>query len=246
MNNRPFTLFFLLLLAQFSFSQTSPMMETTRDALRTGAKIGANANQALYGIARPPGKLEGNNFLDTNFVQSNIMLYNEKKVFDNVSSRFDILNNFLEIETSTGIRIVDGTQIKFFTLPNPLQPNGAIFMNVRNFKNDAENLKGFFELITDGKTSLMIFHKAWEKKANYNEALSVGDVNSKIIKEQTFYLVKAEVAKKIGSSKKNLLEFMNDHRPEMEKFLKEGDYSLKSKADLVSILSYYNSLSGAK
>jgi hypothetical protein len=236
-----------ILFAQVSLSQTTPtMMETTRDALRTGAKIGTNASQTLYGIPRPYGKVEGDYYLDSTFVNSSILLFNETKPYDNVMARFDIKNNLLEIDTPSGIRLVDGMRVKFFTLNTALRPDGIIFMNAYNFRDDADNLKGFFELVADGKTSLLIFHKAWEKKASYNEALGVGDINTKIIKEQTFYLAKVDGAKKIGNSKKNLFEAMSDHRPEIEKFLKDGNYNLKSKADLVTILNYYNGLSLSK
>jgi hypothetical protein len=246
MNKLLSTSLIILLFAQMSFSQTTPMMETTRDALRTGAKIGTNASQTLYGIPRPYGKVEGDNYLDTAFVNSSILLFNETKPYDNVMARFDVKNNLLEIDTPMGIRLVDGKRIKFFTFNTALNPNGIIFMSAYNFREDADNLKGFFELVADGKTSLLVYHKAWEKKASYNEALGVGDVNTKIIKEQTFYLAKVNEAKKIGNSKKNLLEAMNDQRPEMEKFLKDGNYNLKSKADLVTILNYYNGLSASK
>jgi hypothetical protein len=237
----------LLLFAQMSFSQTTPtMMETTRDALRTGAKIGTNASQTLYGIPRPYGKVEGDNYLDTAYVNSSILLFNETKPYDNVMARFDVKNNLLEIDTPTGIRLVDGIRIKFFTLNTALRPDGIVFINAYNFREDADNLKGFFELVADGKTSLLVYHKAWERKPSYNEALGVGDINTKIIKEQIFYLAKVDDTKKIGNSKKNLLEAMNDHRPEMEKFLKDGNYNLKSKADLTTILNYYNGLSVSK
>ncbi len=242
MNKQLFISIFLLF-AQMSFSQTAPMMETTRDAINRGTKISANASQTLYGIPRTDGKVEGDNYLDTTFVNCSILLFNDAKPYDNVMARFDVRNNVLEIFTPTGIRLVDGIRVKFFTLITPLKTDGTIFMNAYNFRENSDNLKGFFELVADGKASLLIYHKAWVKKASYNEALGVGDINTKIIKEQTFYLAKVDEAKKIGSSKKNLIEAMNDHRPEIEKFLKDGDYSLKSKADLVTILNYYNGLS---
>ena len=236
----------LILFIKIQSGYSQGLMESTKDALRSGQKISSGADKMLYGIPREEGIVLGDNYLDTTFVVSNIMLFKEEKIYANIPSRLDVKNNILEIKTPMGVRVLDGIRVKFFSVTNALNHDGTIFLNTQNFKGDSESLNGFFELISEGNSSLIVYNKAWEKKATYNEALGAGDINAKIIKEKHYYISIGDKVKKIGNSKKSIIEALPAHRQEMEKFLKEGDFSYKSIPDLIKIVTYYNQISSVK
>jgi hypothetical protein len=247
-------LFCLAMMGQVAASaqEKEPMMQSTKDLLNLntegmrGQSVSANASRMIYGIPRTPGQLIGDNYLDTTFTETKVMLFNEDRIYAGTPGRLDIKNNLLEINTNLGPRVVDGVRIKFFTMIRPPKFNSdntsSVFVNTRNFKGDGEKINGFLEIITEGRLTLMIHHKAWLKKATYNEALSLGEVNDIVIKERTFYVSRGDMLTKLSVNRKGILEATSDKRSEMEKYLKENDFEYKNIKDLTQIIAHYNKL----
>ena len=79
-------------------------------------------------------------------------------------------------------------------------------------------------------------------KPSYNEAMSLGSKDTKIVKNRQYYVVKGNTVVQIGSSKKKLLDAMADRADDVEAFIKSNDLSLKSRSDITKIFAYYNNL----
>jgi hypothetical protein len=154
---------------------------------------------ALYGIPLKPGGMVGDVYLDSAWRLTNIVLYDDGKVINNLLTRYDIQNNGLEIKGRSNIYFMPGTKIKAWVIH---QNNiTRAFVNGLDFSS---NVSCFFEVLVDGKATLMKRTQILIKKPDYNPSLDIGFRHSKIIKQNSFYCVKGKEVVPLAWSKKKL------------------------------------------
>jgi hypothetical protein len=246
--------YFSLLIFGFSITaiaqQTdNQLTNTARDLINlSGFKINANnANTGLFDIKGPKGNVVGNPYFDSTWQTGSIKLYKkigppgrEGDSIGNVPLRLDLFVNELEIKIASAndVRVLAGDYIRFFTLEGPER---RIFLNVNQFRSE-DNMKGFVELIKGGRLSLVELTKLSIIKPNYNEAMSLGSKDTKIVKSNQYFVVKGNTLISIGTSKKKLLDAMADRADDVDEFIKTNKLSLKSRPDITKVFAYYNSL----
>lgn len=223
---------------------------TTRDAInREGLYVMAatNTSLAFFDIKGPKGGVVGDSYLDSTWTLGSVKLFQkigapgrEGDSIANVPLRLDLYTNELELKANDAkdIRAVKGTQIRFFTLESPQR---RIFLNARSFRSE-DNLQGFVELVAGGRISLVEFTKLNIIKPNYNEALSVGSKDTKLVKTSQYYVVKGNTLFPLTTSKKKVLDALADRADDVEKFIKTNSLNLKSRTDLAKVFEYYNNL----
>ncbi|RDB07615.1 hypothetical protein [Runella aurantiaca] len=246
--------YFSLLIFGFSLTaiaqQTdNQLTNTARDLINlNGFKINANnANTGLFDIKGPKGNVVGNPYLDSTWQTGSIKLYKkigppgrEGDSIGNVPLRLDLFVNELEIKIAStqDVRVLAGDYIRFFTLEGPER---RIFLNVNQFRSE-DNMKGFVELIKGGRLSLVELTKLSIIKPNYNEAMALGSKDTKIVKNNQYFVVKGNTLISIGTSKKKLLDAMADRADDVDEFIKTNKLSLKSRPDITKVFAYYNNL----
>jgi len=234
---------FLALACLWHASLYSQMLVNTWDRFNDpGQGISARnlQNGFVYGVNPPGGEMIGTSFYDTTWTMGSFILYHDTTLYNDIPARYDILRNVIELKLRVGMRLLEGVRVNSFALQQG-DFQRTIFVNTQNFATD-EKLKGFFELVSNGKLTLLRHHKTWIKKPTYNAALAVGSRDTEIIREQRFYYARDGRAQKLTLSKKSLLELMADKKVAMEAYFKEQSPDLKDKARLTKLFDYYNGL----
>jgi hypothetical protein len=192
---RPYTV--LLLFFGFTtplLAQNESLMQSTRDRLNYNT-FSIPQTGVLFGLAGEPGKLVGDNYLDTTFQAGFIKFYG--KISRNSDSlagipiRLDLAKQELDVRVAAGdIRAVRAMAVRYFDRNN-LTGSVSHFINVREFRGDADKLSGFFEQLTVGKMPLLQYHYLFLRRANYNAALNIGTKDDELVKKNDWYIAGA-------------------------------------------------------
>ncbi len=240
------TFLFLLTFATRLMAQNEAMMQSTRDRLNYGT-FSIPQTGVLFGVAGEPGKLLGSNYLDSTFQAGLIKFYGKisgsSDSLTGVPIRLDLAKHELDVRVAQGdIRAVRAASVRYFDR-NDLTGSVSRFINVREFRGEADKLSGFFEQITGGKIALLQYHYLFLRRANYNAALNVGTKDDELVRKTEWYVAGANrKAQQFTPSRKTLLDLMADKQPQVEAFLKEKRPDLKSRAGLATAINFYNSL----
>ncbi len=237
----------LLLLPVYGFAQTSPdnsMQQTTRDRINfSGLKIPANG--VLFGVDGPPGQILGDAYLDTTFQAGTIRFYGrigQSDTLAGVPVRLDLMANEVEIQASPAdIRVAKGHSVKRFAMNSKL---GGVshFVNVLEYRGDADAINGFFEQLVTGRVELLLHPFISVKKSTYNPALNTGSKDDQLLKKADWYIGRQGQAVKFSPGKKAVLELMADRKEQVEAYLQAEKPDLKSRAGLVALFTFYNRL----
>ncbi len=239
-----FILSIFLLFGSPLFAQSGSMTFTTRDRINFSGLIIPQTG-VLFGVAGEAGKLIGDNYYDTTFQAGNIRFYGRIGATDSLGGvpvRYDLVKQEVEVRASTNdIRAAKAPIVRYFLMNNQ-QGGSNRFVNVREFRGEADDLVGFFEYVAAGKLGLLQRHTITVKRANFNPALNVGTKDDELVKKREWFVVKNRQALKFSPSKKALLELMADQQPAIDAFLKDKKPDLKKETSLADVFRYYNSL----
>ena len=225
------------------------MAQSTRDRINfSNLGIPSNGNGTLWGIKGAPGQVLGNPYLDTTWQAGIVKFYGKLGISANVDSlvgvpvRLDLVTNEVEIRAGANdIRAAQANRVRY-VLMNNAQGTTSLFVNAREFRGEADDLKGFIELITSGKLTLLEYSSIHIKRANYNMALNTGTKDDELVLQKNWYVVRNKKADKFSPGKKAVLELMADKKDQIETYLKTKKPDLKSKTGLTEVFAYYNQL----
>lgn len=239
-----FLISFFALFSSQLLAQSGGMNYTTRDRINFSGLIIPQTG-VLFGVAGEAGKLIGDNYYDTTFQAGNIRFYGRVGTADSLGGvpiRYDLITQEVEVKAGTNdIRAAKAPTIRYFLMNNRLGGSSQ-FVNVREFRGEADGLVGFFEYVAAGKLSLLQRHSITVRRANYNAALNVGTKDDELVKKREWFVVRNRQALKFSPSKKALLELMADQQPAIDTFLKDKKPDLKKETGLSEVFTYYNSL----
>src|SRR5687768_14078136 len=83
----------------------------------------------LYGIPLPPGKVIGDTYMDPQWKNSAILLYENNKMIEGFQARYDIHLDELEIKARNGIKVLKGNKVKSFVWLDSVYSAPAYFVN---------------------------------------------------------------------------------------------------------------------
>jgi hypothetical protein len=243
----PFSLFLA-----FQASAQQPMMQSTRDALNQNLTISQHNSNMLYGFDNRATEIQGSFYMDPEWSIATVRFYpgtisTPKGIIKldsvtDVQMRVLLKGNDVEFNTPEGIKVISGTLIKSFTIRKQ-EVFIKNYISTLEFNDETEKVKaGFFEILADGKVKLLEYSKLKIQQPDYVEALNVGSKDIKINIEKLLYIAKGKEVVKFSTGKKDLYELMVDKKPEIERFVKDNDLSLKDRADLAKVFRYYNTL----
>lgn len=237
----------LLLISTFSFAQDQPttMTQTTRDRINFSGLNIPNSG-VLFGFVSEPGKMIGDAYLDTAWQAGNVKFYGRLNASTDslagVPVRLDLMANEVEINVGNrDIRVAKAATVRYLDVNNRLGTSSR-FVNVREYRGEADALAGFFEQIAIGKVDLLQHPTVYVRQANFNPALNTGRKDDEIVKKAEWYVAQHKRAMKFLPTKKALLTLMSDKKDQMEHFLKTSNPDVKSRSGLLSVIAYYNSL----
>jgi hypothetical protein len=201
---------------------------------------GLRPTDLVYGIPLPPGKVIGDSYLNTQWLRSSFMMYNIDRTFENYKIRYDIRTNELEVKTPTQVKVLPGDRVRNFAVTDSLNINTLFYANGKDFTLDGKKQSGFFEVMEDGKIALLKKTEIEIKKADYNPALHIGSLDEKILKKDSYYVLKGTELQEVR--KKKFFAIFGDQAATMETYADTNRLSAGNPRELQMIIRHYNSL----
>lgn len=226
-------------------AQDEYMLQSTRDRINF-SNLSIPTTGTLFGIKGPAGKVIGDPYIDTLWQAGNVKFYGKLNAktdsLAGVPVRIDLMANEVEIKAGTNdIRATKAATVRYVDINNR-QGTSSRFINVREYRGDADELLGFFEQLVTGKFDLLQHPTVYIRRSNYNPAMNVGTKDDQILKKLDWYIAYNKRAVKFAPSKKAILDLMPDRKEQLEAYLKSKRPDLKDKADLTALVIYYNGL----
>jgi len=177
---------------------------------------------------------EGSPYLNLDWEPADILLKNGKKISD-LNVRYDVLENKI-VYQDKGKTYAVGTpdsiaKIKFLDKTLIYIP----------FEKGNTTEKGFFEIVSKGKVSLLRKYEIEVLRANYSVQFDTGYKNDRLTLKKELYLQKEDQAA-VANRKNRLLEVLSDKKNDVIQYIKRGKLSVKDQEDIIKILAFYNQL----
>lgn len=235
----------LLLLITFSLQgQVNAISQSfadfTRDVLNNGGSLdvvygGGSRHNNL--IKSTSGKtVEGSEYLNDNFSEGEIFTRTSKR-FSGIPMRYNVYLDEIEVQMPEN---------KIYKITNTgqilnIQLNKAILI-FSHFVTEEGIKSGFlFELYNSKSGLYRRTNKILKERAPSNGIIP--EVPARIADQpRQYYLKLKDSLPQLLKTRKGLLQMLGDHLPEMNVFLKKGKVKMNDEADLISVITYYDSL----
>lgn len=235
---------YLFVIAHFTFAQTFVggigVTNTTinpREIIRDQGNITSFLAKTLQADV----EVEGDPYLYDDWKAADIMLKSEQ-LLEGFKVKIDLIKNELDVETSLGVRALPSAKIIFFKLQ--LDGNQVTFVNASSYKLDSSPLSGFLQVLQGGRLAILVKIDVSILPPDYNVQMNVGNKNARIVKSERYFIVaEGSDEMKIIKSIKDILSFVEeDNRLIAENFVRQRKLKFKSKSDLVSLMTFINTL----
>ena len=227
----------------------SEMTQSLRDNLNYGSFNPGPNRAPIYGVGQSQGKIVGDVYLDSTFNTAEIFFYSEvvrrydPSASDSIGGykvRVDVVNYDVEFQLNEGAKALDESAIRKIRWQS--KDRKVTLVNTRQYAGTGE-MKGFFELLSEGKLTVLRYTRLKVVQPTYNVALDVGTKDAKLFKKTEYYYIKNTQTlelTKFKPTKKSLLELMKSKKTKMERYMDEQNPELKNTADLIKVLDFYN------
>jgi hypothetical protein len=110
------------------------------------------------------------------------------------------------------------------------------------YKDGSSILNGYFEVLVEGKTSLLVLFTVKRIESSYNIALSVGSKEDRLELFERYFLATNSSIVEIDKKGQNLFDSLGAKGDILRKRVKEEKLSVKRKDDLTKIVTYANEI----
>jgi len=197
------------------------------------------------GAPMPIGKyveVDGDQFLDPEWRKGTVAFANGGAIKD-IDLKLDVVDSKLIFQSKKGEALYFVDQVKEFTLVFPGSLNNTKEV-VKHFKNgytapDNSSTETFYQVLYSGTVELLKrTSKSVIEQRRYDSS-----VTNKSFQENTrYYLVISGKVTPVKNDKKSFLNLLKDKESALETYIKSNKTNFKSDADLVSLITYYNSI----
>jgi len=202
-----------------------------------------NTGSAAYGTGfkgrlNIEGEIKGHPYLDTLWALSCFHFYSNQ---DSITTpaRYNVMVDEFEVQTSAGIRALNGHLVKTFAIEN--NSESIRWVNAKDYKENGIVLSGFFEVLSEGEMCLLKQTQIEIVKPTYKISLDAGDKNTYLISKYTYYYANPDKTI-VKLKKQNDLVCLFANKPEVSRFIKENSLSIKKEEHLKKIFDYFNAL----
>lgn len=223
------------------------LSEGTKVGVATGKGLNTDRSGVFWTSPTESSNVIGDFYIDSTWHEGNVKLNAAIPQFGGAESdslagiqiRYNVLNNELEVlAKKNDIRVIKTSYLKSFETEGPAEKR---FVNVKTLSADSE-LKGVFEVLSEGKLTLLKHYKPKITKPNYNPGFGTGQKNTIVRMDSDYYVLTNGKPEKFTANKKALLALMGEKGKEVESYLKENRVGLKSDSDLKGVFEFYNKM----
>jgi hypothetical protein len=179
----------------------------------------------------------GDPYIDAHWGKSSILLY-DSSVLRGYLTRYDIRLDEIEFRLSEGVRTLKGGRVRSILWIDSLRQTTRLLANGREFSSDEKQKKGFYEIVVDGKVSLLKHIAVEILRPDYNVALDVGSRDFRIVKKQKFYFSLG--GKLFDMKKKALIASLKDISIDITGYLNEQSVNWTNEQDLYALFAQIN------
>jgi len=204
---------------------------------------GSLANQtSLPSIPAPAAGVKGDVYLFPEYRLTTFQLYDNNKLAEGHKARFDIKNNEFDLRTQQGIRVLSGDRVRGLVWVDSLTRKAQYMVNGKDFMSAGQvPFTGFFQILADGKITLLRRTEVIVKNPDFHPALNVGSRDYRIIKKhQTYYAIGREA--RPWGGKKQALSIFEEKESEVREFIKVNRLDLSKEEHVLLLFEHVNRL----
>lgn len=157
--------------------------------------------------------------------------------------KYDLDANILTVVHRGKTKSFSSHKVFYFEIFDSILNNYRQFYSIPYTVNYDYKIPVFFELVYEGKLSLMAREHIVSQTVNSSSAYWGGGNTTRLVIQYTFYFMnnKGEISYFSGR-KKDLLTLMRKKQSDIKDFIKENKLDTDEMADLVRITAFYNSI----
>lgn len=239
---------FLILLGFETQAQTN-VSDVSKERINMGTGLNSSKSSVFWGAPTELANTVGEVYLDTLWNSGSVRLtkgieqFGGQGAIDTLTGlnlRYNVYRNELEVLANAekkDVKAIQGDDLKSFSLKH--HGRQTLFVNAQNLKTD-KPLTGFYEVLADGKLTLVKHYWVQSIRPNYNAAFGTGDKNTRINIQDDYYVISNGKAEKISPGKKSVTAVMKDKEGTVSKYLKDNNVNYKSEDDLIRLFAFYN------
>lgn len=157
--------------------------------------------------------------------------------------RYDMEANVLTLIYRGKTMTLSSQKVFYFEIFDKLLNNYRQFYSIPFKVNYDYKIPVFFELVYEGKISLLRREALVAQTVNNNSAYWGGGSTSQVVIQYTYYFLdKKGKITHFSGKKKDLLTFMARKQTAVKQFIKENKLKMDEMADLIRITAFYNSI----
>lgn len=235
------TVFLLSLTLVVSAQKTYLNNRYLMERIGSGTDMLSGTTGMITSLPPAPGVV-GDAFLNNNFSESNLLMYEGERIVSGYRVKYDILKDDFYLMHKNSIRVLSGSAVRNFLMIDSLTGVKSFFINGKQLKDiKGTELSGFYEVVVDGPSALLKKVSAEVMDADFHPALNIGSKDHRVIKKTGFFFCVDNVVQKMPSAK-NISTAFPDQADVMTTFIKSNGLSLKEQGDLKKLFEHYNSM----
>lgn len=186
-------------------------------------------------IKDKPINLEGSPYLNEEWQTGSIFLSNGDTI-PTINLRLNVLKGEMQYQFEEKTYVIGAPEgLKEIII------GGCVFIYL-TYTKDSKLKKNYFEVLSNGKSSLLKYHYIVILPANFNPALNSGNKNDQIIHKMKYYAKIGDNFIEIDKRGKNLISAFGNKEALISKYIKDNKISLKNESDLITLIKYSNTL----
>ena len=183
--------------------------------------------------------VQGSPFFADSWIKGSVKMQNGKS-YSAVELKYDQVADELLFKNAKGEMLNFVDPVQEFRLFTADQPDAAVLLFRNGYKPVIEaSAKAFYQILSDGQTP---FAKRLNKKMLERTPYGSATVIRTFEEIPTYYVIKNGLPVKIRKDRKSLFAALGDYPDELEEFITAKNLNLKSDADFIMLMNFYNSL----
>ncbi len=157
--------------------------------------------------------------------------------------KYDLDANILTVVHRGKTKSFSSHKVFYFEIFDSILNNYRQFYSIPYTVNYDYKIPVFFELVYEGKLSLMAREHIVSQTVNTSSAYWGGGNGTRLVIQYSFYFLDSEgEISYFSGRKKDLLMLMGKKQSDVKKFIKDNKLDTDEMADLVRITAFYNSI----
>lgn len=186
--------------------------------------------------------VDGDVFLNANWNKTEVRMKGNRGLFSGLPAKYDLQNDQLNILYRNEVKVIDGGAIQRFSWLDSLSGENQNYISGTSFTFKGAPLKGFIQVLVEGRLGLYDVTTLNIIMPTYNPALSVGSKNVVLEKKIEFFYSDDGKSLKRITKKKDISEGLKAYKTEVDKYFKLNSVKVTDKESLIGLFKYLNTL----